>query len=175
MLSKSKIFTFHCRSKTPVFLKLFTQMPTLNIVELKRSFRKSIECLRSYRILAGTVYRLKVGNFKCCPCGKFSPCHCKSNIPPQLKLSIQMRTLNIVELKQSFRKSVEYLSRYGIFPGTLYRLKVGKFKCSRCAKFSPCHFKVKYCAPEPFHPNSHPQHRRAEAKFSKIGWIPLEI
>ena len=72
-------------------------------------------------------YRLKVGNFKCCRCAKFSPCHCKSKIPAHLKLSTQMPTLNIFELKERFRKSVEYLWRYRIFAGTV-QVESGKFQ-----------------------------------------------
>ena len=118
-------------------------MPTLNIFELKQSLRKSVEYLWRYKMFARTVYSLKVGNFKYCRCGKFSPCHCKSRIPPHLKRSIQMPTLNIFELKQSLRKSVEYLWRYRMLARTVYSLKVGNFKYCRCGKFSPCHCKSK--------------------------------
>ena len=85
----------------------------------------------------------KCQNFKCCRCAKFSPRHCKSKIPAHLKLSTQMPTFNIFELKQSFRKSVEYLWRYRIFAVTVNRLKVGNFKWCRCAKFSACRCKSK--------------------------------
>ena len=37
-----------------------------------------------------------------------------------------MHTLNIFELRRRFRKSIEYLSRYGIFAATVYKLKVAK-------------------------------------------------
>ena len=58
-------------------------------------------------------------NFKCCQWAKFSPFHCKSKIPAHRKLSTQMPTLNIFELRQRFRKSVEYFWRYRIFAGTV--------------------------------------------------------
>ena len=102
--------------------------PPSTSFKLRQRFRKSVEYLWRYSILAVRVYRLKVQNFKCCRCAKFSPCHCKSKITAHLKLSTQMPTLNIFELKQRFRKLVEYLWRYRIFPGTVYRLKVAKFQ-----------------------------------------------
>ena len=67
-------------------------------------------------------------NFKCCRSAEFSPCRCKSKLSAHRKLSTKLPTLNIVELRQRFRKSVEYLSRYSIFAGTLYRVKVAKFQ-----------------------------------------------
>ena len=67
-------------------------------------------------------------NFKCCWCGKFSPCHSKSKIFAQLKLYTQTPTLKIFELRQRLRKSFEYLWRYWIFAGTVYRLKMAKFQ-----------------------------------------------
>ena len=118
-------------------------MPTFNTFEMKQSFWKSVKYLWRYRIFAGTVYRLKVGNFKSCRWAKFSPCHCKTKLPAHLKFSAQMPTFNTFEMKQSFWKSVKYLWRYGIFAGTVYKLKVGNFKSCRWAKFSPCHCKSK--------------------------------
>ena len=152
-------------------------MPTFNNFELKQSFLKSVEYIWRYGIFAGTEYRLKVGNFKCCRMRKvFSFPLQNYIIPARLKFSAQMSTFNILELKQCFLKSVEYLWRYGIFAGTVYRLKVGNFKCCRCAKSSPFHCKTIIPAHhEIFRPNAHLQHLRAEAKFSKIGWIPLKI
>ena len=141
--TSTKFSPCHCKSKIPARLKLSTQMPTLQIFALWQRFRKSDEYLWRYRIIAGRVYRLKVGNFKCCTCAKFSPCHCKKKIAALLKLSCQMPTLNSFERRQRFRKSVEYLWRYRIIAGRVYRLKVGNFKCSTCAKFSPCHCKSK--------------------------------
>ena len=67
-------------------------------------------------------------NFKCCRCAKFSSCHCKNKIPPHLKLSTQMPTLSIFERRQRFRISIENFWRYGIFAGTVNRLKVAKFQ-----------------------------------------------
>ena len=124
----AKFSPCHCKSKTPAHLKPYTQMPTLNIFELRPKLRKSVEYLWRYIIFGGPLYMLKVENFKCCRCTKFSPCHLKSQIPGHLKLSTRMPTLNIFELRQRFRKSIEYLSRYRIFAGTVYRLKVDKFK-----------------------------------------------
>ena len=49
----------------------------------------------------------KLQYFKCCQCTKFSHRHCKRKIHAQLKLSTQMLTLKIFELRQRFRNSVE--------------------------------------------------------------------
>ena len=57
--------------------------------------------------------------------------------------TITMPTITMVELRQRFRKSVEYLWRYRIFAGTVYRLIVSKFQCFRYAKLWPCHCKSK--------------------------------
>ena len=87
-----------------------------------------------------------------------------------------MPTLNIFELRQRFRKSVEYRLRYWVFAGTVYRLKVAKFQMFSLRKvFSSPLQKWNTWATETFRPNVHPQHLRAEAKISKIGWIPLKI
>ena len=45
-------------------------MPPLNIFELRRRFRKSVEYLLRYRNFAGTVYRLKVAKFQQLSMGK---------------------------------------------------------------------------------------------------------
>ena len=118
-------------------------MPTFKTLEMKQSFWKSIKYLWRYRIFAGTVYRLKVGNFISCRWAKFSPSRCKSKIPAHLKFAGQMPTFNTFEMKQSFWKSIKYLWRYRIFARTVYRLKVGNFKSFRWAKFSPNHCKSK--------------------------------
>ena len=56
-----------------------------------------------------------------------------------------MSTVNIFELRQRFRKSVEYLWRYRIFAGTVYRLKVKKFQILSMRKnFNLSIAKVKY-------------------------------
>ena len=136
--------------KFPTF-KLAQCSYRLKVIQLRAQAKFSkiwwIPLEIQYRILAGTMYRLKVGNLKCCRIAKSSPCHCKSKITAHLKPSTQMLTLNIFKLKRSFRKSVEYFWRYrifpGTFPGTVYMLKVGNFKCCRCKKFSPCHCKLK--------------------------------
>ena len=107
MFYMRKFSPCHCKSKISVRLKLSTKMSTLTIFELRQRFRKSVEYLWRYRIFAGTVYRLKVGYFKCCTCAKFSPCHCKSTTSAHLKFSTRMPTVNIFELKQRLRKSVE--------------------------------------------------------------------
>ena len=87
-----------------------------------------------------------------------------------------MPTLNIFELTPRFRKSVECLWRYRIFARTVYTLKVANFQMlSMCKVFALPLQKQNSWAPETFHPNVDPQHLRAEAKISKIGWIPLKI
>ena len=90
------------------------------------------------------MYRLKVGIFKCCTCAKFSPCHCKSKIAARLNLSTQMPSLKIFELRQRFRKLVEYLLRYRIFAGTLYRLKMAKFQMLLMHKGFTLPLQIKY-------------------------------
>ena len=119
----------HCKSKIPAQLKLSTQMPTSQ--DLRRwgkDFENRLNTFGDIGFLLAHCTGWKWQNFKCCRCAKFSPRHCKSKIPAHLKLSTQMPTFNIVELKQNFRKSVEYLWKYRIFAGTLYRLKVAKFQ-----------------------------------------------
>ena len=81
------VFNLTMQIKTPAHLKFTAQMPTFNAFEMKQSFWKSGKYLWRYRIFAGTVYMLKVENFKTCRCAKFSPCHCKSKIPAHLKFS----------------------------------------------------------------------------------------
>ena len=173
----AKFSPFHCKTITPAHLKFSTQMPAFNIFELKQSFLKSVEYLWRYRIFAGTVYRLKVGKLKCCPGAKFSPCYCKTITPAHMKLSTpKCRPSPSWRWSNVFENRVEYLWRYRIFAGAVYRLKVGKYKCFRCAKFSSFPLQnYNTCAPEIFHANAHLQHLRAQAKFSKIGWIPLKI
>ena len=146
----------HWKSKITTHLKLYTQMPTLNIFEPRRRFRKSVEYIWRDGILLEQRKGWKWQNFKCWRCAKFSPFHCKSKIPGFLKLSTEMPTLNIFDLRQRFRKSFEYLCRYRILGGTFYRLKVENFKCCRCTKFSPCHFKSKYLGTWNFPPKCPP-------------------
>ena len=56
-----------------------------------------------------------------------------------------MSTVNIFELRQRFRKSVECFWRYRIFAGTVYRLKVKKFQILSMRKnFNLSIAKVKY-------------------------------
>ena len=133
----------HCKSKIPAHVKFSAQLLTFNMWEMKQSFWKSVKYLPRYRIFAGTVYRLKVGNFKSCRWAKFSPCYCKTKIPAHLTFSAQMPTFNTHEMKQSFWKSVKHLRRHRILDGKVYRLKVGNVKSCRWAKFSPCHCKSK--------------------------------
>ena len=163
------------KTKIPAHVKFSAQMLTFNTYEMKQSFWKSVRYLWRYRIFGGTVYRLKVGNLKSCRWPKFSAFHCKSKIPPHLNFSGQMPTFNTVEMQQIFWKSVKYLWRYGIFAGTVYSLKVGNFKPCWWAKFSPCHCKTKIQRTWNFLRNAHFQHVWDEAKFLKIGLIPLEI
>ena len=118
----------NCKSKIPVHLIISTQVPTVNIFELRKRFRKSVEYLWRYRIFSGTVYRLKVAKFQMFSSTKFSHCNCKRKVPAHLKLSTQMLALNIFELRQRFRKSVKYLWKDWIFASPVYRLKVAVFQ-----------------------------------------------
>ena len=65
-----------CQTKIPAHVKFSAQIPTFNTYEMKHSFWESVKNLWRYRIFAGTVYRLKMENFKSCRWAKFSPCHC---------------------------------------------------------------------------------------------------
>ena len=101
--------------------------PTLNIFELKRRFRQLVEYLWRYRISACTVYMLKVGKiWNVVDAPGFHLAIAKGKYLRHLKLNTQMPTLNIFELGQKFQKSVEYLWRYRILAGTVYRLNSGK-------------------------------------------------
>ena len=174
----AKFSPCHCKSKIPAHLKLSTQMPTLNIFELRQRFRKSAEYFWRYRIFAGTVYSLKFAKFQMLSMRKvFTLPLQKVKYLRTWNFPTQLPTLNIFELRQRFRKSVEYLWRcMGFLLAQCTSWKWQNFKCCRCAKFSPFHCKSKIpCAPQTFHPNAHPKHLRAEAKISKIRWILLEI
>ena len=118
--SSAKFSPCHCKSKLPAL--------NLNIFELRQRFRKSVEYLWDIGLLLAVCTGWKWQNFKCCSSAKFSPCQFKSKTPAHLKLSTQMPTLHIFELRQRFRKSVEYLWRYRIIAGTVYMLKVAKFQ-----------------------------------------------
>ena len=124
----AKFSPCQCKSKIPPQLKYSDHIPTFNTFEIKQSFWKSVKYLWRYRIFAGTVYTLKVENFKSCRWATFSPCHCKSKIPAHLKFSAQMPTFILFEMKESFWKSVKRFWRYGILIGRVYRLKVGNFR-----------------------------------------------
>ena len=113
-------------------------MSSFNTFEIKQSFWKSVKYLWRYCIFAGTVYRLKVENFKYCRWPKFSHSIAKVkylrtwNFRPKCRLSTFVRWSEVLENRS------KYLWRYWIFAGTVYRLKVGNFKSSQRAKFSPC-------------------------------------
>ena len=107
----AKFSPCHCKCKTPAHMKLSTQMPSLNIFELRQRFRKSAKYLWRYRILPAQNTGWKWQNFICCGCAKFSRCHCKIKIPGYMKHFTQKPSINIFELRQRFRKSVEYLWR----------------------------------------------------------------
>ena len=107
--------------------KFSAQMPSFNTFEMKQSFWKSVKYLWRYRIFAGTVYRLKVGNFKSCRWAKFSPCHCKSKIPAHLKFSGQMPTFNTFEMKQSFENRLNTLEIWDFCWDSL-QVESGKFQ-----------------------------------------------
>ena len=134
----------HCKSKLPSHLRLSAKMPYFNMCEMKQSFGQSVKNLQRSGIFAATVYRLKVGNFKSCQWAKFSPCHCQTKIHGHLKFSAEMPTFNTFEMKQSFRKSVKYRWRCGIFARTVYMLKVGNFKSCRWERFHLAIAKVKH-------------------------------
>ena len=145
-------------------------MPTFNTFEMKQSFWKSVKYLWRYGIFAGTVYRLKVENFKSCRWAKFSPCHCKSKIPALLQFSAKMPTFNTFEMKQSFWISVKYLWRYGIFLGQSTGWKWKILNLVEGLSFHTCHCRSKIPARLKFSPQiSVFQHVWDEAKFFKIG------
>ena len=140
----------HCGSKNPISPKVFNRysksLQQLEDVERGNSGGKFQDRLNNFGdigFLLAQCTDWKRQNFKCCRCAKFSPCHCKSKIPALLKLSSQMPTPNIFELKQRFRKSVQYLWRYKIFAGKVYMLRVAKFQMLSMRKFSSCHCKSK--------------------------------
>ena len=54
-----------------------------------------------------------------------------------------MPTLNIFELMQRFRKSVNTFEDIGFLPAQFTGWKWQNFKCCRCGKFSSCHYKCK--------------------------------
>ena len=99
-----------------------------------KDFENRLNTVEDIGFLLAQCTGWKWQNFKCCRCAKFSPCHCKSKIPAHLQLSPQMSTLNIFELRQRFRKSVECRLRYWVFAGTAYRLKVAKFQMLSLSK-----------------------------------------
>ena len=102
---------FRWKSKIPAHLKNTTQMATLNIFDMKQTFRKSVDAFGYIGYWLAQCAGWKWKNFKCCRCAKYSTCHCKSVIPAHLKLSTTMPNLKIFELRQRFRKSVECLWR----------------------------------------------------------------
>ena len=142
----AKFSPCHWKRKIPAHLKFSAQMPTFNTFQMNQFFLISVKYLGKYRIFAGTAYRLKVENFKTCRWAKFSPCYGKNKIAAHLKFSAQMPTFNTHDLKQIFGKSFKYFQRYGIFAGTIYRLKVENFKTCRWATFSPWYGKNKIAA-----------------------------
>ena len=112
-------------------------MPTFNTFEMKQSFWKSVKYLWRYRIFAGTVYRLKVENFKSCRWAKFSPCHCKSKISAHLKFSAHMPSFKMFEMKECLLKiGWNTFGDIRFLLGTVYRLKLGNFKSCPWAQLS---------------------------------------
>ena len=127
-------------------------MPTFNTFEMKQSFWKSVKYLWRYRIFAGTVYRLKVENFKSCRWAKFSPCHCKSKIPAHLKFSAQMPTFNMLRWSKVFENRVNTFGDIGfllgqftgwkweisnLVDGLSFHLVIAKVKYLRTCNFRP--------------------------------------
>ena len=104
----------HCASKSLMLQRYSADFPNL--------------CLSSRMLRVG----IWVGSFSCASI---------LLLQSHLKLSKQMPTLIIFELRQTFQKSVEYLWRYRIFAGTVYRLKVAKLQMVSMRKISPCHGK----------------------------------
>ena len=170
MLSTRKVSPCHCKSKIPTHLKLTTQMPSLNIFELRLRFQKPVEYHWRYRIFAGRVYRLKVAKFQMLPRRQsFHLAIAKSKIPAHLKLSTQMAIVNIFAPRERFRKLVEHLWGYRIFAGRVYWLKVGKFQMlSRRKVFTLPLQKVKFPRTWNFPPKWHRQHLRDEGRFRKL-------
>ena len=175
----AKFSPCHCKRKIPVHLKLPFQMPTLNIFEHEAKISKiGWIPLEVYRIFAGKGYRLNVAKFKMFfDAQSFHLAIAKEKYMCTWNCPIQTPTQNIFEQRQRFRKSVEYLWRYS--DSCWHRVQVERGKISnvvRCAKFSTLPLqKLATCEPETSHPNAQPEHLRAEAMISKIGWIPLEI
>ena len=64
IFSMAKFSPCYCKSKITAHLKLSAKMPYFNMCEMKQSFWKSVKYLWRYGIFAGTVYLLKVENFK---------------------------------------------------------------------------------------------------------------
>ena len=128
---------------------LTPKCPPFNIFELSQRFRKSVEYAWRYRIFARTVYMLKVAKFQMLlirkvftlPLQKQNTCSSEALHP-----NAQPSTSSF-ELRERFRKSVEYLCRYRHFCLHSVQVKMWKnFKCCGCGKFSSCHCKTKISA-----------------------------
>ena len=91
-----------------------------------KDFENRLDTFGDIAFLLARCTGRKWQNFKCCRWSKFSPCYWKRKIPAYLKLTTKMPTLNIFELRQRFRKSVEYFWKYRIFAGSVYMFKSGK-------------------------------------------------
>ena len=133
----------HCKSKIPSHLKHSTQMPTLHIFELRQRFRKSLKYLWRYRIIAGTVYMLKVAKFQMLLMREVVTFNCKSKIPAHLKHSTQIPTVSIFELDKDLEDRVNTSGDILFLLEECTGWKWQNFKCCSSAKFSPCHFKSK--------------------------------
>ena len=129
MLSMRQVFTLPLQKEnTYATWNLTPKCPPSTSSRWGKDFKNRLNTFGDIGFWLAPCTGWKWQNFKCCRCAKFSPCHCKSKIPAHLKLSTQMATVNIFELWERFRQSVEYLWRYRISARTVYRLKVAKFQ-----------------------------------------------
>ena len=118
--------------------------------------------------------------FKCCRYASFYLAIAKVKYLGTWNFSTQMPPppCKSFELRQRFRKSVEYPWRYRIFSWHSVQVESGKLSNVVDAQSSHLAFaKVKYLRTWNFPPKypPPPQTLRADPKISKIGWIPLEI
>ena len=125
----AKFSPSRCKSKIPAHLKLLPPYAhPQNLRAEVKMFENRLNTFWDIGFLLAQCTGWKWQTFKCCRRAKFSPCHWETKIHAHLKLSTQMPTLKIFELRERFRKSVEYLWKYKIFAGTVYRLKVANFQ-----------------------------------------------
>ena len=118
-------------------------MAGFNIWEMNQSFWQSVKYRGRCGIFAGTVYMLKVENFKFCRRAKFSPCHSKTKIPAHLKFRPKCPLSTCLRWSKAFENRLNTFGRYRIIAGTVCTLKVGNFKSCRWESFHLAIAKVK--------------------------------